>query len=251
MKIISLTLKNLSSEHICCAIDNQKSALGVVAKKEWLACRIKEGLQFKKLDVRGKVFIEYLPAEYAWVPIEADGYLYINCHWVSGSFKAKGYAKALLELCEEDAKSSNGIVLIVGKKKKPYLSEKGFFMKYGFEVCDAAEPYFELLVKRFNPDVTLPKFKPCVQEGMPTKTKGMDIFYTAQCPFTVPYIELLQPVIKEANMSIRVHQIDSKEAAQNHFCPVTTYSVFVDGVYVTNEILTPDKLLKLLKQCDV
>lgn len=251
MKIISLTPENLSSEHICCAIDNKKSASGVVAKKEWLACRIKEGLQFKKLDVRGKVFIEYLPAIHAWVPIDADGYLYINCHWVSGSYKAQGYGKALLGLCEEDAKNTNGVVLIVGKKKKPYLSEKGFFLKHGFEVCDSAEPYFELLVKCFNPDAALPKFKSCAKEGMPAGTKGMDIFYTAQCPFTVPYIELLQSVIKEARMPIRVHQIDSKDAAQNHFCPVTTYSVFVDGVFVTNEIQTPEKLLKLIKQVKV
>ena len=33
---------------------------------------------------RGKCFIEYIPAENAWVPIEAAGWLYINCLWVSG-----------------------------------------------------------------------------------------------------------------------------------------------------------------------
>ena len=33
---------------------------------------------------RGKCSIEYIPAENAWVPIAADGYLYINCLWGSG-----------------------------------------------------------------------------------------------------------------------------------------------------------------------
>ena len=37
-------------------------------------------------------FIEYIPAENAWVPINADGYMYIDCLWVSGSFKGKGYS---------------------------------------------------------------------------------------------------------------------------------------------------------------
>jgi len=27
---------------------------------------------------RGKCFIEYIPAEKAWVPIKADGYMYID-----------------------------------------------------------------------------------------------------------------------------------------------------------------------------
>ena len=248
MGFISLTPENLSHEHICCAIDNKKSAKGVAAKKEWLACRMKEGLQFEKLDARGKVFIEYLPANHAWVPIDADGYLYINCHWVSGSFKNQGYGKALLAECEADARGSNGIVLTVGSKKKPFLSDKGFFLKQGFEVCDQADPYFELLVKRFNPDAALPQFKSCAKEGMPEGIKGMDIFYTAQCPFTVPYIELVSEVIRESEMPIRVHQIKTKEVAQNHFCPVTTYSIFIDGLYVTNEIQTAEKLLKLIKQ---
>ena len=31
------------------------------------------------------------PAEYAWIPIEAEGYMYIDCMWVSGSFKGHGY----------------------------------------------------------------------------------------------------------------------------------------------------------------
>ncbi|MEE0080355.1 MAG: hypothetical protein U0I77_09725 [Holdemanella sp.] len=33
-------------------------------------------------EERGKCFIEYIPAENAWVPIEADGWFYINYLWV-------------------------------------------------------------------------------------------------------------------------------------------------------------------------
>ncbi|MFB6364074.1 histidine phosphatase family protein [Paenibacillus elgii] len=34
---------------------------------------------FCALDAKGKVFIEYLPAENAWVPIDAPHYMFINC----------------------------------------------------------------------------------------------------------------------------------------------------------------------------
>ena len=93
MDKVILTQENIGQEHICCAMSDKKSAEGVEAKKGWLACRMEEGLQFVKLNVRGKVFIEYLPAEYAWVPIEADGYTFINCLWVAGSFKGHGYGR--------------------------------------------------------------------------------------------------------------------------------------------------------------
>lgn len=80
----TLTLENLDSEHICCAISDKKGECGVSSKKAWLRERIQEGLVFLKLDVRGKVFIEYIPAEKAWCPIDADGYMFIDCFWVSG-----------------------------------------------------------------------------------------------------------------------------------------------------------------------
>ena len=36
--------------------------------------------------------------------IEADGYMYIDCLWVSGSFKGHGYSTDLLNACIEDSK---------------------------------------------------------------------------------------------------------------------------------------------------
>ena len=78
MEYIKLTLENLEKEHICCAISNNKD-VQVASKKAWLAERLKEGLVFLKSVERGKCFIEYIPAENAWVPVEADGYMHINC----------------------------------------------------------------------------------------------------------------------------------------------------------------------------
>ena len=74
-----LTTINIDSEHICCSISQKKGEFGVDLKKEWLKERIKDGLVFTKLDERGKVFIEYIPGEKAFVPVKADNYMYINC----------------------------------------------------------------------------------------------------------------------------------------------------------------------------
>ncbi|HEX2953081.1 MAG TPA: GNAT family N-acetyltransferase, partial [Bacillota bacterium] len=104
MKIISINESNIDQEHICCAISDKKGETCVSSKKDWMKRQFKEGLVFKRLDARGKVFIEYIPAENAWCPIIADGYIFINCLWVSGQFKGQGYADKLLEECMNDAK---------------------------------------------------------------------------------------------------------------------------------------------------
>ena len=83
MDYIQITKENIDKEHICCAMSGKQS----LAKKEWLKQRFAEGLVFYRSVERGKCFIEYIPAENAWVPITADGWLYINCLWVSGSMK--------------------------------------------------------------------------------------------------------------------------------------------------------------------
>ena len=101
MEYIRVTKDNLEKEHICCAISNNKD-VQVSSKKAWLADRFDEGLVFLKSVERGKCFIEYIPAENAWAPIEADGYMYIDCLWVSGSFKGHGYSNDLLSACIED-----------------------------------------------------------------------------------------------------------------------------------------------------
>ena len=61
---------------------------------------------FRKLNARGKIFIEYEPIETAWVPIDGKNYEYIYCLWVAGSFKGKGIAKELLEYEIRDALES-------------------------------------------------------------------------------------------------------------------------------------------------
>ena len=94
---VDLTPENLAGEHLCCIIRTKKPHPGVEAKRQWLADRLKEGHVFRKLNVRGCVFIEYAPLETAWVPVVGENYLYIYCLWVTGGPKGCGYGRALME----------------------------------------------------------------------------------------------------------------------------------------------------------
>ncbi len=249
-KIIKLDNNNIADEHICCAFSDKKCASGYSAKKEWLKDGFKNDYVFKKLNVRGKVFIEYVPAEKGWLPIDAPNYMLINCFWVSGKYKKQGHGKALYQECENDAKDKNGIVVVVGKKKQPFMSDKKFFQKQGFELCDIAKPYFELWYKPLKTNVPVPKFKKCAKNAECDIKEGLSIYYTNACPFTEYYVAELEVVAAEKGYKIKTVKIETKEQAQNHFIPHTIYSVFKDGKFVTQHILNEryfDKFIGKLK----
>ena len=125
MDYIRVTRENIDKEHICCAMSGKQS----LAKKEWLKQRFEEGLVFYRSAERGKCFIEYIPAENAWVPIDAAGWLYINCLWVSGSMKGHGYSSELLEECLRDARAQgkNGVCILCAEgRKREFLADPKF-----------------------------------------------------------------------------------------------------------------------------
>jgi hypothetical protein len=66
-----------------------------------------EGLVFLKSTECGKCIFEYIPAKNAWIPVTAKDYMVINCLWVSGALKGKGYAGDQLNQCIKDSKRKN------------------------------------------------------------------------------------------------------------------------------------------------
>ena len=118
---INLTEENVSDEHLCCIIRSRKPHSGISAKREWLSDRLKEGHVFRKLNVKGTVFIEYAPLETAWVPIEGSRYYYIYCLWATGEYKGKGYGKQLLEFVFSGQKSRKP-----GLQISPFLNGMDF-----------------------------------------------------------------------------------------------------------------------------
>ena len=155
MEYIRITKDNLEKEHICCAISNNKD-VQVSSKKAWLADRLDDGLVFLKSTERGKCFIEYIPAENAWNPIDADGYMYIDCLWVSGSLKGHGYANDLLGACIEDSKEKGkkGLCILSAAKKKPFLADPKFLNTKG-------SPYVTRPITGFSFGICLSPPTPC------------------------------------------------------------------------------------------
>lgn len=245
MEYVRVTKENLETEHICCAISNNRDAQ-VMSKKTWLADRFDEGLVFLKSAERGKCFIEYIPAENAWIPVEAGGYTVINCLWVSGSLKGHGYAGELMDACERDSrdKGKRGLCILSSAKKKPFLADPKFLAHRGFTACDEADNGIQLWHLPFTPDAEPPRFRDCARHPH-IEEKGYVLFYTHQCPFNAKYVPLLEKTAAERGIPFRAVLLESGEEARHAPTPVTTYALFRDGEYLTNEQMNEAKFLKL------
>ena len=248
MEYIRVTKDNLESEHICCAISSGKD-IQSASKKAWLAERFDEGLVFLKSVERGKCFIEYIPAENAWNPIIADGYMYIDCLWVSGSFKGHGFSNDLLGACIKDSKRKGkaGLCILSSQKKKPFLADPKFLKYKGFEVCDEADNGIQLWFLPFAPTAAKPGFKDCARHPHVDES-GYVLFYTSQCPFNAKYVPMVEAAAKERGVSFKSVHLESKASAQNAPTPVTTYALFYDGRYLTNEQMNDKRFIKLLSR---
>ncbi len=244
MEYIRVTNENLEKEHICCAIANNND-IQVSSKKAWLTERFEEGLVFLKSAERGKCFIEYIPAENAWVPIKADEYMYIDCLWVSGSFKGHGYSTDLLNACIDDSKEKNkaGICILSASKKMPFLSDPKFLEHKGFKVCDESDNGIQLWYLPFIKDAEKPKFKECAKHPHIDES-GYVLYYTDQCPYNAKYVPVLEKTAKDNGIEFKAIKLDTRQKAQNAPTPVTNYAFFHDGEYVTNEQMNDKRFLK-------
>lgn len=245
VEYVNVTAENVATEHLCCAISGKKHQMGVDTKRAWISERLPEGHVFRKLDANGKVFIEYAPLENAWVPVVGENYLYIYCMWVSGSHKGQGHGKKLLNYCIEDAKRQNksGVCVISSKKKTPFLTDKKFVEKNGFEVVDEIAGGFELMALSF--DGTVPAFSENARKQT-IDNQELTIFYGQQCPFIPNGLKEVQEYCEEENIPLTLVPVDSLEKAKNLPGIFNNWAVYHQGKFLTVHMLNRNVLKKLL-----
>ncbi len=243
MEYIRITSENIDKEHICCAMSNKQSD----KKKEWLKERFDEGLVFYRTAERGKCFIEYIPAENAWEPLDAPGYIFIDCLWVSGQFKGHGYSTDLLDECIRDAREQNrdGLCILSSTgRKKEFLADPKYLKYKGFQVADETDCDIDLMYLPLKDGARPPRFKDCAKR-LEIDEKGWVVYYTDQCTFTYYWVPRVVEAAQEQGIELKAVHITDKETAQNMTAPVTMYALFHDGKFVTHGIQSDKKFLAL------
>lgn len=244
---INLTSENLASEHLCCIIRSKKPHPGVEAKRQWLSERLKEGHVFRKLNIKGCVFIEYAPLETAWVPIIGDNYYYVYCLWVSGSPRGSGYGRALMEYCLADAreKGKSGVCMLGANKQKAWLSDQSFAKKFGFETVDTTEDGYELLALSF--DGTTPRFAQNARKQA-IESQELTIYYDMQCPYVRQSVGLVRQYCEANAVPVSLIQVDTLQKAKELPGVFNNWGVFYKGRFETVNLLDAAHLQRILQK---
>jgi hypothetical protein len=247
MRIIDVTADNVEETGFFCLMSRMKSA-GYQRKLRWLRARFEEGLRIKMLDLSqgGRGFIEYIPGEYAWRPVEASGYLFIHCLWVVGKSKGQGYAKRLLRECLADANSCGAQGVAMVSSEGNWLIGKKLFQSNGFASVDQAPPGYELLVRDFGP-APPPLFPSDWDRRAASFGDGLTVVRTDQCPYLDDAVNTALEVGRDRGLKVQAVELTSaREVRERAPSPYGVFSIVVDGEVLSHYYQPKKKLIELL-----
>jgi ribosomal protein S18 acetylase RimI-like enzyme len=247
MRIIDVTADNVEKTGFFCLMSRRKSE-GYQRKLRWLHERFDEGLRIKMLDLSegGRGFIEYIPGEYAWRPVEASGYLFIHCLWVVGKSKGNGYAKLLLRECLADANrcGAQGVAMVTSEGN--WLVGKKLLLSRGFKSVNRAPPGYELLAKDIGP-APPPLFPTDWDRRAASFGEGLTVVRTDQCPYLDDAVNTTLEAGRERGLKVRAVELSSaREVRERAPSPYGVFSIVVDGEVLSHYYQPKKKLNELL-----
>lgn len=246
--IINIDKNNISEYPPKCFLNPKNE--GYQIKIGWLKKRFSEGMKIKQLylDKEKKCigFIEYIPGEYAWRAIDAKGYMFIHCLWISpNKYKQKGYGSLLIKECIKDAKKEGKSGVAVVTSEGPFMAGKDLFLKNKFKSVAKVKPSFELMIKTLKKG-PLPKFKDWKKQL--GKYKGLNIIYANQCPWVARSIKELGEIAKKKGLKIKVTELKSAEQAQNAPSIYATFNLVYNGKLLIDHYISNKRFLNIINK---
>lgn len=247
--IINVDENNISQYPPTCFLNPKNE--GYQIKLEWLKKRFSEGLKIKQLYLKNEKkaigFIEYVSGEYAWRAVDAEGYMFIHCIWVTpNKNKRKGYGSLLVKECIKDAKKEGKYGVAVVTSEGPFMAGKDLFLKNEFKSVAKVKPSFELMVKTLKKG-PLPKFRDW--EKQLNKYEGLNIIYSNQCPWVARSIKDLDEIVKKKGLKLKVTELKTAKQAQN--APSVYGGIFnlvKDGKLLADHYISNTRFLNILKK---
>lgn len=251
-KILDLTPETLP-EYGICGYKDAKKHVEIKRKTDWFRKYHPRGLRIKILwspEHGNQGMIEYIPGRYAHRPVEADGYMFIHCLFVGfrKEFKGRGYATSLIDTCVDDAREQGMKGVAVVTRKGSFMSGKEIFLKNGFVQVDTDKPDFELLVLKFDPAATDPKF---LRPDAAGYAEGLTVIRSSQCPYSVKNVEAIMETATKRNLQVTLIDADDAGTAQQNPCAFGTFCLLYKGKVISHHPISNTRFENILKTCDV
>jgi predicted GNAT family acetyltransferase len=247
MNFVTITPENADKESFYC-LKNPKHK-GFIAKKKWLKDRIVEGYTIKILkDDSNKSLglIEFVPAEFAWRPIKAKGFMFIQCILIiSKSDTKKGYAGMMIQHCIDEAKRMGMKGVATMCSEGSWIADKRVFIKHGFREAESLDR-FQLLYLKFEKEATDPELNNYTESRK--KIKGWQLFYANQCPL---FDTTIEPMIKEAekfDIDLKVTEYQLAKEAQGAPSGFGVFSLIKDGELLADNYISKTRFTNIIKK---
>lgn len=250
VQIIDTNSENIQNYGFC-SYSNPKNE-GHIAKSEWLKKRYGEGLKFKVLhtDLDGSVgIIEYIPGEYAWRAVKADGYMFIHCIMIySKKYKGKGYGQKLLEQCILDARRDKKHGVAVMTSSGTWMADKDLFLTHGFEMVDSAPPRFDLLALKFKKSAPLSSFYRTEEKFLKKYSDGLTIIWSDQCPYIQKSVADVAEAAGSLGIKPKLVEIKDCKDAQKMPNPYGTYCMIYNGEIIADHPVSKTRFINIMSK---
>jgi hypothetical protein len=238
--------ENLSECGIGCLTSPKNK--GFQLKVEWLQRRFPEGLRFLLFrDGAGRPlgFLEYVPGEYAWRPVNANGWLFVHCLWVyPRGQKVGGLGSRLIQACVEEARLKRTIGVAAMVSDGPWMASKEIFLKNGFRVIGSADR-FDLVIHRLR-EGPEPNFRDI--SGNIAKYRGLHLVYCDQCPMLSKSVNDLSEMAAEHGIEFKVTVLKSSSEAQNAPSYYGVFSLLWNTRLLSDHYVSKGRFKNLLKR---
>ncbi len=247
IQIIEITPENIN-EYGMFFNKNPKTE-GYKQKVKWYSETYKQGVRMNiaiKEDGEKAGLIEYVPAEFAWRPVDAPGYMFIHCMFIYlNKNKKLGYGSQMVKKCEEDAKKLGIKGVAVMTSKGAWITNKTLFLKNGYEVIDE-NGRFELCIKKFNKKASNPKLLKWQENAI--SNKGWSLMYSYQCPWNCSSVEAMSKVAKEQGINLNVSKITSAKDAQKAPTGFGVFNLLKDDKELVDHYISKTRFLNILNE---
>ena len=243
--IITVTPENIRQSGVYC-IKNPKHP-GFKKKVAWYEKWYAQGHRMKILkNEAGEQlgFIEYSHSEYAWRPILADNYYFIQCIFIYPKKNAGiGNASLLIQHCEEEARAAGKNGLVTFSSKGTWLASPSLFAKNGFAAIKH-KGRFELLVKKFREDAPEPGFVDW--EASLPQYQGWHLIYADQCPMHDKAATDLKKTATEFNINLKIHKLNSPEEIRKAPSGFGVFSLVKDGELLEDHYISKTRFKNII-----
>lgn len=246
VSLVRVTADNVAEYGFFCA--KNKKEEGYRKKQDWLQQRFEEGLVIYLLRDEGGNdlgFIEYIPGEYAWRPVDAKGYFFIHCIYIARKAnREQELGSMLVQQVISDAKAAGLHGVAVASSEGPWIAGRGLFEKNGFRVVDQ-NGRFELLVHSLK-KAPIPAFIPWEEQqvGYP----GWHLLVAHQCPWHAKVCRDLDAKAREEGIDLQIHDIKSAQEAQHAPSGFGVFALLYDDKLLSDHYVSKTRFRNILRE---